>query len=178
MAYFFENLDLRTREYMLREIELDAASGTLYLSPRLRPESEQQYVSSLRDAARAHSEHWMAEQIRARRLLRSEEERTSLNGGTVTLRVPLTACDSLAEDEFNRFYARAICARAVDIGLPHVEVYRAKAVSMLRPESESIIGTRLAADALLARLRKANRVEHALGLTEVARTGVTVRLVW
>ncbi len=178
MALFFENLDLKTREYMLREIELDASSGLLYLSPRLRPGSEQQYVSYLRGAARAHNELWMAEQIRAHRLLKSEEERMSANKGMVTLRVPVTAPDSLAEDEFNRFYARGICARAIDVGLPHVEVYRAKAVSQLRPESESIIGTRLAANALLDRLRTSKGVETALGLAEPARSGVSVRLVW
>ena len=40
MAFFFENLDLKTRECMIREIDLDLSMGVLFMSPRLRPGSE------------------------------------------------------------------------------------------------------------------------------------------
>ncbi|MBI2215038.1 MAG: hypothetical protein HYU52_15425 [Acidobacteria bacterium] len=177
MAFFFENLDLKTREYMIREIDLDLSLGILFMSPRIRPGSESLYVSYLRAAARMHNETWMADQIRMNRLLKHEEERTSPSRGIVTLRVPLTAPDSLASSEFNRFYSRAICARAVDAGIPFVEVYRAKVIPQLVPESESMIGKRMPADLLLRQLRSAPALESALGLPGGPQSGVALRLV-
>lgn len=35
MALQLDNLDDRTRSYMLEELDVDVANGTLYLSPRL-----------------------------------------------------------------------------------------------------------------------------------------------
>jgi hypothetical protein len=45
----------------------------------------------------------------------------------------------LAEGEFNRFYIRALCVRAIEDGLPEVIVYRAKEVQSARPESARMI---------------------------------------
>lgn len=177
MAFYFENLDLRTREYMIREIDHDLALGTLFLSPRLRLGSESLYVSCLRAAARAHDETWLADQIRMNRLLRHEEERTSPERGVLTLRVPLTAPDSLAAAEFNRFYARAVCARAIDAGISHVELYRAKVVPQLHPEFESSIGQQMEARPLLDRLRATAGLDAAIGLPGGTQSGVTVRLI-
>lgn len=176
MSFFFENLDLTTRELMIREIDHDISEGTIVLSSRLRPGCGALYVSYLRAAARAHNETWLADQIRMNRLLCHEEERTSPARGIVTLKVPLTAPDSLAAAEFNRYYARGICARAVALGVEQVEVYRAKAVPQLHPESEQIVGRRVDAAALLSRLREASGLEPALGLPHGASAGVTVRL--
>jgi len=46
------------------------------------------------------------------------------------------AHEMLAEGEFNRFYIRALCARAIEDGLPEVTVYRAKR-SRMRVRSRS-----------------------------------------
>lgn len=177
MSFFFENLDLRTREYMIREIDLDMSLGTLFISSRIQADCDALYISYLRAAARAHNETWMADQIRMNHLLRHEEERTSPARGIVTIKVPLTAPDSLAAAEFNRFYARGVCARAIAQGVAHVEIYRAKAVPQLHPDSESIIGRRVLAEPLLRQLRAAPGVEVALGLPAEGSSGVTVRLV-
>lgn len=177
MAFFFENLDLKTREHMIREIDSDLSMGILFMSPRIRPGSEWLYVSSLRAAARSHDETWLADQIRRNHLLKHEEERTSAERGVMMLKVPLTAPDSLAAAEFNRFYARAVCARAVETGVQHVEVYRAKVVPQLLPESELIVGRRLAAESLLRQLRKTPGLESALGLPGGPLSGFTIRLI-
>ena len=63
------------------------------------------------------------------------------------------AHEMLAEGEFNRFYIRALCARAIEDGLPGVTVYRAKAVENARSESQQKIGQRVPAEALLRDLR-------------------------
>lgn len=177
MSFFFENLDLKTREHMIREIDSDLSVGILFMSPRIRPGSELLYVSSLRAAARSHDETWLADQIRKNHLLKHEEERVSAERGVVMLKVPLTAPDSLAATEFNRFYARAVCARAIETGMQHVEVYRAKVVPQLLPESELIVGRRLAAEQLLRQLRTTPGLEPALGLPGGPLSGFTVRLI-
>jgi hypothetical protein len=43
--------------------------------------------------------------------------------------VPVTAADTLAEGEFNRFYLRGLCRRASAANMAEIEVYRAKEVA-------------------------------------------------
>jgi hypothetical protein len=59
----------------------------------------------LKEAAEKHSDSWLAQQIRARRLMKTEEARRTPSGKTTTAKVPVTAPDTLAEGEFNRFFA-------------------------------------------------------------------------
>ena len=59
----------------------------------------------------------------------------------------------LAEGEFNRFYIRGLCLRAIELGIGEVAVYRAKYVESPRPESDYLIGQRLPAASLLEDLR-------------------------
>jgi hypothetical protein len=50
------------------------------------------------------------------------EERRNPRGGITIARVPITAADTLAEGEFNRFYARALCRYALLHGIDALEV--------------------------------------------------------
>src|SRR5262245_52245434 len=120
------NLDPRTRLLMLDEIHQDVASGTLYLSPRLSDRGQADYPELLATAVQAHDEEWLAERLREQDLLNATEPRRKPKGGYTTARVPVTAADTLAEGEFNRFYARALCRRAILDGISDLVVYRAK----------------------------------------------------
>lgn len=176
MAFVFENLDATTREFMLKEIDLDVSSGNLYLSPRLTASGQGQFAQLLSEAAKNHNEVWLAQQLRARHLMRTHEERRKPRGGMTVAQVPVTAPETLAEGEFNRFYARGLCARAIQEGISDVEVYRGKAVSRPRPDSEAMIGQRVAVSSLLQDLRVSQGVEPALGLPPGPNSGLTVRL--
>lgn len=176
MAFHFANLDDRTRSYMVKEIELDIASNKLYVSPRLNEAGVREYPGLLREAAQSHDESWLANQVRSRSLLKTHEERNKPKGGTTIAQVPITAADTLAEGECNRFYARGLCARAVGDGLNEVEVYRGKQVLQPRRESEAMIGRRISAQSLLQDLRVSQGVEPALGLPPGPNSGLTVRL--
>ena len=70
----------------------------------------------------------------------------------------------LAESEFNRFYIRALARRAIEDGIPHLIVYRAKLVRNPRPESEALVETTLPAEALLADLRAHAQQPPTLGV--------------
>jgi hypothetical protein len=161
---------------MLQELDMDVANGTLYISPRLSQQGEKDYEALLRRALSSGDDVSLARDLRSGRRMRDTEPRRTPTGGSTMARVPVTAPDTLGEGEFNRFYARGLCARAVDDGISHVIVYRAKQVRNPRPESEAMIGKRLGAEALLQDLRTHPGVEPALGLPPGPNSGLSVKL--
>jgi hypothetical protein len=176
MGLSLVNLDDITRRFMLEEIEMDAASGNLYLSPRLSSQGQAVYTALLKEAVEANNDSWLADRIRAGSLLNLTEQRRKPKGGYTTVNVPVTAADTLAEGEFNRFYARGLCRRAIEEGRASVEVYRTKAVSLPRPDSQAKIGTRINVEALLRDLRTHPGVDTALGLPNGPNSGLSVKL--
>src|SRR5262249_36924523 len=121
---------------MLEEIERDVAEGTLYVSPRLSNTGQQNYLTLLREAVRDHDAAWLAAELRGRGRLRATESRARPTVGYTTARVPTTAANTFAEGEFNRYYARALCRRALEDRVPELVVYRAKPTRRPRPESD------------------------------------------
>ena len=175
MSLRYEGLDEQTRRLMSEEVERDVSNGNLYMSKRFNDAGEQGYVSLLREAIDEHDDSWFADELRNRNYINDREQRRTKNGYTM-VKVPHTAPDTLAEGEFNRFYVRGLCRKAVEDGISEVEVYRGKDVSQPRPESEAMLGTRFSAEDLLEDLRQSPGVEPALGLPPGPNSGLTVRL--
>ena len=140
MPLFLANLDTATRTLMTSEIDADIANGNLYLGRRFSAAGERNYPQLIKDAAAAHSDDWLGQQLRVGGRLNTTEEKRKPNGGFTTARVPVTAAETFAEGEFNRFYIRGLCLRAIAEGVPYLVVYRAKAVANPRPDSEAKIG--------------------------------------
>ncbi len=169
------NFDATTRAHMRAEVESDLASGTLYVSPRLREDAVDAYVNALLEAVDGGTPQSLADAIRSQQLLK-EFETAVRSGKPHTKRVPVTAADTLAEGEVNRYYARGLCLRAIQEGIAHVRVYRAKAVHEPRPDSVAMLGRLIDAQALLNDLRASNGVEPALGLPRGPNSGLSVEL--
>ena len=91
-------------------------------------------------------------------------------------KVPVNAADTLAEGEFNRFYLRGLCRRALENGEKELVIYRAKPVSQPRRESERKLGTTVDAEALLRDLREHLGVDSALGLPPGPNSGLSAKL--
>jgi hypothetical protein len=148
----------------------------LYLSDNLSSQGRADYRALLRNAAETGTDATLAAALQTR--LNEYEKPRQLKSGQLSkppvMRV--NAHEMLAEGEFNRFYARGLCARAIADGIQEVEVYRGKQVTNPRPESEAMIGRRVPAQALLDDLRTAQGVEPALGLPPGPNSGLTVRL--
>ena len=176
MALQLSNLDELTRRLMVAELEIDVAAGDLYLSPRLNPRGEVEYEQLLRTAFLEGDDQSLANELRSKGLLNDVEQRRRRGGGYSTARVPVSAPDTLAEGEFNRFYIRALCRRVIDDGAGELEVYRAKAVANPRSASEAMIGQRIEANALLQDLRTNPGVDTSLGLPAGPNSGLSVRL--
>ncbi len=174
MSLNFRNLDQRTREFAVDEINIDIADSKLYTSPRLNPEGVQAWPALICQAALAHDDNWLAGEIRRLNLLRTHEERRKPRGGVTPAQVPSTAPDTLSEGEFNRYYVRGVCRRAISENIRGVEVYRARHSENPRRESEALIGKILDPKELLTDLRSSQGVEPALGVPPGPNSGLCV----
>lgn len=172
MALNLVNLDSTTRKLMIDEIKFDIDNKKLYFSNRLSPTGERDYPSLLKEAAEKHDDAWLAGQLGLNGRLNTMEQRKTKTG-IVNARVPITAADTLAEGEFNRFYIRALCLRTKGGSLT---IYRAKTVLNSRPDSEMKIGTSISADALLNDLQTTPGVDTALGLPPGPNSGLSAKL--
>lgn len=176
MSLNLANLDEQTRRYMRAELKEDVARGQLYVSQRLSPTGEADWPALLEAAIDAGDDASLARELQTGGRLNAYETRRTPSGGTTTAKVPATAAETLAEGEFNRYYIRGLCRRALEEGLGMVEVYRAKQVSRPRPESERLIGQQVDPQALLDDLRTNIGTDTALGLPAGPNSGLSVRL--
>jgi hypothetical protein len=174
MPFEFQNLDATTRQYMVKELERDVDAGEVYLSKRLTEEGRVQYPTLLRVAMETFDATWLAHQLRE--YLSAIESRQLKSGERSPARVPYIADEMLAENEFNRYYIRGLCARAINEGIKEVEVYRGKEAAQPHPQSQAKIGQRISAKALLDDLRQSIGTDTKLGIPSGPMSGLTVRL--
>jgi hypothetical protein len=124
------------------------SNRNIYFSPWLSSSGIVEWPSLLRDAAQYGNDGTLAAELRRKQRLRTHSERKKPTGGTTPYKVPVTAFETIVEGEFNRFYVRAICRRALAAGIPWVEIYRAKQVATPRAGSSEKIGTLVAESGL------------------------------
>lgn len=142
MALQYPDLNETTRQYMLEELQLDVTEGRLYTSPRLSGKGAVDYPALLRSAIEFGDDTFLAAELRRDGRLNATEQRRKPKGGYTTVAVPVTAADTLAEGEFNRFYARGLCRRTEVESNTELKVHRAKEVENPRPQSEALIGSK------------------------------------
>jgi hypothetical protein len=165
----FEHLDERNRALMLSEFERDKSEKRVFFDARLKGDIHSQYLGSLERALSAGTPESFAAEIKGGEYLSALELRRQ--GSTeVEARVPITYPQTLAEAEFNRYYMRAVCLRAMQDGLA-IEVYRAKPVSKPRPPATET----WTPEALLEHLRMTNI--SVAGAFPGANSGKSIRLV-
>jgi len=173
MGLMLENLeDGGIRDLILEEIEFDIGHETLYMSNRLKPGLEKVYVSLLKDAASSGDCDSLASGIVINGCLLSTVPDSRTKSGV--RKVPKDAHITLAEGEFNRFYIRALCRKAIsdDVDL---EVCRAKIVRSPRPESQMKIGQSVDPNKLLEDLRNNVGIDTALGIPAGPNSGLSVK---
>ncbi|HEV8427622.1 MAG TPA: hypothetical protein VGQ41_06895 [Pyrinomonadaceae bacterium] len=176
MSLKLESLNDNVRVFMAQEVEFDVTNDQLYKSKYFNNRGESAYLDLIREAARAYDDGWLADRLRAGGCMNSKAMRRKPKGGYTEVSVPVTAPDTFAEGEFNRFYARGLCLYAIEMGIPSLLVYRAKAVMVPRADSEAMIGRLIEANALLQDLRTHQGVDTALGLPNGPNSGLSVRL--
>ena len=177
MGLRYENLDDETRRYMIEEIDMDVQADTIYQSPWLSQIGQGRWPDMLRASAINGTDVTLADQLRGSGLINRTAQRKAPKGfGMVTYSVPVTAPETMAEGEFNRYFVRGLCRRAIANNIPRLEVYRAKAVVNPRPFSEEKIGLLIDPWTTLIDLRVSQGVETALGIPPGPNSGITVRI--
>ena len=161
---------------MLAELEHDLKTDNLYVGKYLSEAGGQQYPGLLREAIERGTDDSLAAALQAPGLFLEMHEKKKPTGGVTLAKVPRTANETLAEGEFNRFYLRGLCRRVVDSGGGSVEIYRARASTNPRRESEAMIGELLDAAALLSDLRAGIGVDSALRLPPGPNSGLSGQL--
>lgn len=174
MRFDFKNLDEVTRKLMLDEVKRDIANNQLYFSRRFNETGEKFYPEILRKALTSGDEQSLANDLKENNCFKTHEERKTKTGVTQA-KIPETAHTTFAESEFNRFYIRALCVRAIEAKQPLI-VYRARHSDNPRQESEKIIGSEINPNKLLDDLRSSIGVDTALGLPPGPNSGLTVKL--
>jgi hypothetical protein len=177
MALYFENLDERTRQLMLDELEYDIANQQLHISPFLSGQGQRDYENLLREALESGNDETLAQALREHRRILRTLPRRNPSGGYSIAATAENAAQVLAESEFNRYYIRALARRAMEDGISELVIYRAKPVANPRPESEARIETSLSPQELLEDLRSHTGDERpSLGVPSGPNSGLTVRL--
>lgn len=170
MAKFnFLNLDEETRQLMHSEIKLDSEQQNLYISERLNDIGHRNYESYLIKSVLSGDEESLEQLLDINThfnpiYLRQEKP----------VRMPSNASTLLSQSEFNRYYIRAICLRAINIGKDVVQIYRARESSWSRPESEAKIGKFILAKDLLEDLR--NSIGKEPTLFPEINSGLSIKL--
>lgn len=172
----FDNLDITTRNHMVEELEIDLERGDLYLPHRVKQEEHDAYINMLRSSLTIDSPETFANDIQLGNILNSHENRRSKTGKIFLVRVPRTAKQTLSEGEFNRYYIRAICKRALEEGIDELESYRAKSVGSPRASSTRLVGTTINSKTLLEDLRSNIGIDTALGVPAGPNSGLSVRI--
>src|SRR5690349_14184071 len=95
MALRLLNLDSRTRQLMLDELEHDVERGELYFSPRLSERGRRDYESLMRAAIESLNDVLLADSLRVNDRLKNWENRHGKNGEVNEVKVPFTAADTL-----------------------------------------------------------------------------------
>ena len=174
MGIQYASLDDVTRGYMLQESNV----GGHYQSPRQTDRGLIDWVPLLNQAIQSHNDDWLGAELVQRDYLRDQEPFKTKSGMSWRRINKPHAAQMLAEGEFNRFYLRGLCLRAANENKPSLLIYRGKAVTTPRPESEAKIGTQIEIHGLLEVLRSNDfvSVDAAFAIPSGPNSGLTARL--
>lgn len=170
----FENLDEKTRGYMIEAIEEAESSDNIYFSTRFNDAGNKEWVSLLKESAKEHTEHWLAYQLEKKNLMKGFEGSKTPSGGYTIKHVPHSAAETMAEGQFNRFYILGLCKRAKVESISELEVYRARESTQPRSHSQSLIGSKISVVDIESQLTKvANSFKSPL---VKPNSGISVKL--
>jgi hypothetical protein len=173
MALYLSDLDDRTRQFMLDELEADVARGRLYLSPYLTSDGRAAYEPTLRAALRDGTEESLATELRRPGHM---DLPAGWKRGAPGRDLPATAADALAEAEFHRFYVRGLCRRAIAEGIRTLVIYRAKDDVPARVNADGMVGMQIDAASLLEDLQATTGHMPPRVLHGCPNPGMSVRL--
>ncbi|MFS4428571.1 hypothetical protein [Chryseobacterium sp. S90] len=170
MAKFnFLNLDSEVRNFMLDEINLDVERDVFFLSERLNEYGKSVYEDFLIKSVKEGDEEGFEALLEFPKFFNGTEIKNSKQS-----KVPKNASTLICQSEFNRYYIRGVCLKAIKDGVESVEIYRGRQSSFVRPESELQIGKKLDPRELLEDLR--NSIGKQPKLFPEINSGLTIMI--
>ena len=169
MGLQYDNLDESTRAYMVAEYERDLKEDNLYISVRLSPAGIEGWPDLLRTALVEGTDESLASQIAKPGRLNQNDFRQGR-----PIKMNKDAHLTLGEGEFNRFYIRGVCLRAIEEGR-QVVAYRARFSSEPRSSSLAVDGDVFDPVLLLEDLRAHPGTEPQHGFPG-PNSGMSIRL--
>ena len=91
MSLYYVNLDDRTRQLMLEEVDYDISHNQLHISPFLSGQGQHDYINLLREAIQSGNDQTLAEQLRAHRRINKTLPRKKPKGGFSIAAAPVNA---------------------------------------------------------------------------------------
>lgn len=174
MGLNYLSLDATTRQYMLAEFKYDLDCDNCYLSKRFNDFGKTCFVEIMPSHIKEGSDDTLAEALKIKDCFLTHEERRT-KSGTILAKIPDTASQTFAEGEFNRFYIRSICLRAMEENKAII-VYRARISTNPRSDSEFLIGQTPSPESLLNDLRNNKGIDTSLGLPNGPNSGLSIKL--
>jgi hypothetical protein len=172
MGLTYKWLDATTRQQMIAEFNHDITNDCVYHSKRFTPDGKLYYQQAMPSHLSSGNDDSLSEDLKIKNCFKSHEERVP-SKGTSQVKVPVTASQTFAEGEFNRFYIRALCNRAISEGQTLI-VCRARFSSSPRPDSELLIGKIMDPHQLLVDLRSNIGIDTILGLPPGPNSGLSI----
>lgn len=174
MGLNYKSLDNFTRQKMLEEFNYDTQTNNLYLSKRFTPQGGIYYRQIMSNHIQNGNDDSLADDLKTHDSFLTHEDRKTAKGNS-KVKVPATAPQTFAEGEFNRFYLRGLCVRAIAEN-KKIIIYRGRYSEYPRSESEALIGLTLEPNKLLNDLRTNTGVDTVLGLPTGPNSGLTAEL--
>jgi len=125
MPMNFEELDEKTRKFMLAEFNVEEASGKPYRSKALSDQGRVAFPAIIRVAIMKGNEETLANSL-AKPENWNQNESYVRNGVTRTRPINMqAAAERLAVTEFNTWYVRGLAKRLIEERVTQCQVYRA-----------------------------------------------------
>jgi hypothetical protein len=181
----YTNLDETTRRYMLMELEEDVREGRVILSRLLTNRGQGEFIDLLGEAMRHHDPYWLGSELRSGGRMHIALEDADVQK-LAPEELPVYEPDVLAEGEFNRYYVRGMCRRALDEGIEELRivkltkgpyasfVYKSGDLPQDEREREVDVADKVDPQWLLEKLRQDPEGEMDLGIPGEPGSGLTV----
>ena len=159
---------------MVNEVDYDLSVGSLSFIETFIELTQEKYASILKYEFKFGDEVSLGNHFNHEKIFREYyTNRFRKNGEPYKVRSDMHISHS--EDEFNRYYIRALCRKKLEWNGINVEIYRAKDSENHRPESDRRIGLLINAQNLLIDLRENVGNETKYEIPEY-RSGLSVKL--
>lgn len=172
----YEKLDTTVRRYMDEEFRNDEQRNRLYFSPRVNEESRETYSQILERALAYGDDNSLAVELKEKSVMKQKERRMNPLGGILEVNMPINAPNELAEGEFQRYYLRALCVKAINEGINRLKIVSEKPIETLPDDQKAKVGKIINPKDLLADLRENSYVNSRFGIPD-PKAGLTVEFL-